>query len=92
MPRRRTPADIAAGRVIRAVQRVWSEYAGTDEGYIAESVTERAHAIHQAIIANNLSQTLAGRTIRQYLDEDWVTFYPDVDEAVRRLELALIEI
>jgi hypothetical protein len=86
MPRKRTPADIAAARLISAVQKVWTDYIGTDEGYIAEAVINRAHDIHQAIIAQRLPGTLAGRTLRQFLDEDWITFYPGVDEAVRDLE------
>jgi hypothetical protein len=86
MKRKRTSADIAAGRLISAVQKVWTEYTGTDEGYIAEAVMNRAHDIHQTIIAQRLPEILAGRTIRQFLDEDWITFYPDADEAVRDLE------
>ena len=32
---------------------------------------------------------LSGRTIRRYLDEEWIYFYPDVEKAVVRLETSL---
>jgi hypothetical protein len=89
MPRKRTPANRAAGKLISAVQKVWSYRAGTEQEAEVEAVMNRATELAQAISFGRLEQMLSGRSMRDYLGADWVACHPGVDRAVRTLESAL---
>jgi hypothetical protein len=89
VPRARTKADSAAGKLISAVQKVWAYRFGTDQAAEADAVMNRAHDLHLAILAGRLDEVLSGRTIRDYLGADWIMCHPGVDKAVKSLESAV---
>jgi hypothetical protein len=91
MTRRRTPAALAAGKLISSIQKVWDYRTGTEQAADAEAVMNRAHDIYQAILCNRLSEVLAGRSLRDYLGRDWVSCHPGVQQGVARLEVALLD-
>jgi hypothetical protein len=86
MPRKKTTQQSAAGRLVSAIQKVQSYRSGTDQWNEAQVVMDRAHALHQASIAGNLALALAGKSIAQYLDSDWVACHPGVVSAAQALE------
>ena len=90
MPRKRTPADAAAGKLILELQRAAARHWDSlEKHYFADAVVSRAHDIHQAIIGKRLPEALGSRTIRQYLDAGWVLDEPGVQVALQHLESAL---
>ena len=50
---------------------------------------ERAHRVQGAIIRAELPSLLAGRTIREYLNADWVLNEANIEHELQRLESAL---
>ena len=86
MPRKKTPQQTAAGRLISAIQKVQSFRSGTEQWNEAQVVMDRAHELHQASIAGTLKLALAGKSIAQYLDVDWVACHPGVVDAALALE------
>jgi len=86
MPRKKTPADIAAGQLVLAVQKVQNEHAGTEKGYEADAVLQRAHELHMAAVSGSLQAKLNGRNVMQYLGPQWVMLNPQVLAYIATLE------
>jgi len=86
MPRKKTPQQSAAGQLVLAIQKVQSFRSGTEQWNEAQVVMDRAHELHLASIAGTLAQVLKGKSIAQYLDDNWVACHPGVVAAVKALE------
>lgn len=91
MPRSRSAVESAAGKVISAVRKVWTYRLGTDQAAMAEATMNLAHDLQAAVRKHQLTELLSGRTVRAYLGEDRISSHPGVDEAVRKLERALLD-
>ena len=78
MPRKRNPVGIAAGKLILAVQKEWTEVAGTPEAARAQRVMDRARVLLQASESSSVLNLLDGRTAVEYLDPGWVEMHPSV--------------
>jgi hypothetical protein len=89
MARVRTTAESAAGKVISAIQRVWTHRLGTDQASEAESVMNRAHDLLTATRNGQSEPVLAGRTVRDFLGSDWVSCHPGVERAVAEFQASL---
>lgn len=86
MPRKRNPQQVAAGKLVLAIQKVQSYRAGTSQWHEAGEVMGRAHELHQAAVAGRLAGALSGKTIAQYLGANWVACHPGVMSAIEVLE------
>lgn len=87
MPRNKTAQDLAAGQLIRAIQRVQNEFAGQlPQWNEAQEVMDRAHALHTAAVRGTMEHQLKGRTVIDYLGAQWVILHPQVLLAVESLE------
>jgi hypothetical protein len=89
MSRERTPLEAAAGKLISAVQKEWSELAGEPAAQEAEEVTNRAHELLQACASGSLKELLAGRSAREFLDAVWVEMHPALGAYTEAFDAAL---
>jgi hypothetical protein len=90
MPRReRSPVERAAGKLIVAVQREWTEDMGEPGADASEDAMHKCHTILDAARSGSLEQELCGRTIADYLGRAWVLRHPNVLPAIRDVESLL---
>ena len=69
MPKTRTEAEIAAGKLVSAVQKEWGSELGTSAAGTTEHVLSLAHDLLQATKAGNLNSALSSATVPQFLGE-----------------------
>jgi hypothetical protein len=86
MPRKKTPTDVAAGRLVLAIQKVWGYRLGTNQAAAAEAAMNRAHDLQQAARSGTLEQLLGTRNTADYVGRDWVECHPGVKQAAANLE------
>jgi hypothetical protein len=91
MPRKRNPVGIAAGKLILAIQKEWSEVAGEPEAARAQKVVDRAHTLLQASRTSSVTNLLDGRSVVEYLDPVWVEMHPAVVPSIEAFVAALRE-
>jgi len=89
MPRNRSEFEVAAGKLISAIQKEWNKDLGEPRAEISENVMGEAHYILQARTIENAKKLLGSRTVKQYLGELWVKRHPDVLPVISRLEKLL---
>ena len=89
MGRSRTESEIAAGKLVSAVQKEWGQYLGEPGAEVAEEVMNLAHELLQARSAQAMSKILGDRSVTQFLGETWVLRHPSVNRAIRNLEATL---
>jgi hypothetical protein len=82
MPRKRSPAGIAAGKLILAIQQEQGEVVGEPDATRAQKVMDRAHTLLQAAQTASVSSLLDGRSVAQYLDPVWVEMHPSVKPSI----------
>jgi hypothetical protein len=89
MPRKRNPVGIAAGKLILAIRKEWSEAAGEPDALIAQQVMDRAHTLLQASQSSSVANLLDGRSVAEYLDPVWIETHPSVQPSVAAFVEAL---
>jgi len=89
MPRQRTEAEAAAGKLISAIQKEWGKENGESVARISENVMDLAHTLLLARSAEGMLQLLGTRSAKQYLGELWVARHPAVLAAIKHLEHTL---
>ena len=89
MARVRTTAESAAGKLVSAIQKVWTYRIGTDQALEAESVMNRAHDLLSATRSGELNRLLAGRSVQDFLGADWVSCHPGVIRAAAAFQASL---
>jgi hypothetical protein len=92
MARRRAPLEVAAGKLISAIQREWGAGAGEESSGTSEEVMHTSHALLQAAKSGSLAGVLGTRTVVEFLGKQWVHAHPRVWPHIQVLEaLALGE-
>jgi hypothetical protein len=86
MPRNRTPLEVAAGKLISAIQREWNEEAGEPYAEISENVMHRSHALLQAAKQGSISTVVGAGTVSDFLGKRWVRAHPKVWAHIQVLE------
>ena len=89
MPRSRSASELAAGKLVSAIQKVWAEHAGSDEGYEAELVMTRAESLLYAIRSGNIGSVLGEASVRDFVGANWILRHASTELAVMELEVAL---
>lgn len=82
----RSPVEIAAGKLISAVQREWHAEAGEASEPMSEEVMGACHDLLKAAKVGSLNKALGGKTVAQFLGEAWVASHPMVLPAIQALE------
>jgi hypothetical protein len=83
MPRKRNPVGIAVGKLIVAIRK---EQDASPESAGTQQVLNRAHTLLQASQTASVPSLLDGRSLREYLDADWLQVHPLVELSVAALE------
>ena len=89
MPKQRGELEEAAGRLTSAIQKEWGAELGQATAPESEEVMHTSHGLLLAAKSKSLGSELAGRTVAQYLGEDWIDRHPNVIPAVRALQLLI---
>ena len=89
MPRKRSPAGIAAGKLILAIRKEWGEVVGEPDAALAQKVMNRAHTLLQAAQIASVASLLDGRSVAEYLDPVWVEMHPSVKPSIEAFIAAL---
>lgn len=86
MPRTRTLLEVAAGKLISAIQREWSAEAGGSNAEISENVMHRLHSLLQAAKHGSIIPIIATCSISDFLGKRWVNAHPRVWPHIQVLE------
>jgi DNA-binding transcriptional LysR family regulator len=86
MPRTRAPLEIAAGKLISAIQREWSAEAGELSAPASEEVMHSSHTLLAAAKAGSLVSVVGSGTVSEYLGKEWVKAHPRVWPHIQVLE------
>ncbi|MGQ0801041.1 MAG: hypothetical protein ACT4NL_13140 [Pseudomarimonas sp.] len=86
MPKVRSAAERAAGKLISAIQHEWTLEAGTAEADSTEAIMHSSHSLHQAVKLRALRELLAGRSVTEYLGQKWVSRHAAVQPTIQKLE------
>jgi hypothetical protein len=87
MARARSPVEVAAGKLISAIQHEWSAELGEPCAQESEAVMDSCHALLQAAKIGNLPLVLGTSTVTEYLGPRWVESHPNVQPYVQALEV-----
>jgi hypothetical protein len=86
MPRHRTPLEVAAGKLISAIQREWDAEVGTPESVVSEEVMHAAHSLLQAAKADSMASVIGTGSVSDFLGKPWVHAHPQVWPYIQMLE------
>ena len=89
MPRKRSPTQAAAGKLVLAVQRVLTAQLGEVIAKDSEQVMHRAHELLAAVNRGDTMSVLESRSVTAYLGNAWVRAHPEVMPCIIRFEQAL---
>jgi len=87
MPKKRSELEVAAGRLVSAIQKEWTAEIGEDSARESEAIVHRSHGLLQAAKAQTLGKLLGERTVAHYVGESWLKRHPRVLAAVRELQI-----
>lgn len=89
MPKKKSPLEQAAGKLISAIQKQWGNDLGETTAEVSEEVMGKGHNLLQASTRNEVSKVLCGLTVTQYLGELWVRRHPSIKEYIENFEREL---
>ncbi len=78
--------------MISAIQKEWNNEAGEPESELSEEVMGKGHDLLQAAKNNNISVTLSGMSVTQFLGDIWVHKHPNVKECIIKVENSINEL
>ena len=85
----RTPIEIAAGKLISAIQKEWTAELGEPRADQSEQAMSRAHDLLQAAKTGAVRECLNGQTVAQFLGQNWVMQHARVLPSITKLEASL---
>ena len=86
MPRSRTPLELAAGKLISAIQREWGAEAGEPASAASEEVLHHSHDLLQAAKTGSIKAATGASTVVEFLGKAWVAAHPRVWPHIQVLE------
>ena len=89
MARSKSEFEIAAGKLISAIQKEWGKELGDPEADISENVMNAVHVLLKSRTIEEAKKILGSLTVAGYLGELWVRQHPDTLPAINRLEKLL---
>lgn len=79
-------------KLISSIRRQWQEELGEPEATATEAAMTSAHKLLNAIDNKNLSATLGGATVEQFIGRDWIDDNPWAKPYVTRIATLLNQI
>ena len=89
MTKQRTKLEMAAGKLISAIQKEWGNELGESVSDINEDVLGKGHEILQAAKNNCVKKLLNGMSTTQYLGDVWVRKHPQVEQDIVKFDIEL---
>ena len=89
MPREKSESEIAAGRLILAIQKEWVLELGEPKAEQSELVMGRAHELLQARHAVSMLSVLGSKSVAEFLGESWLQSHKGVTSSIYELESAI---
>jgi hypothetical protein len=86
MPRNRSPLEIAAGKLIVAIQKEWHAEAGEASSALTEKVMHSSHSLLSAAKAGSLASVVGSGSVSEFLGKQWVQAHPRVWPHIQVLE------
>ena len=84
-----TPIEIAAGKLISAIQKEWTAELGEPCAAQSERAMNRAHDLLQAAKTGKVAECLHGQSITQYLGQSWVQQHAAVMPFITSMQACL---
>ena len=81
-----TPLEIAAGKLISAIQKEWNAEIGDPSSVESERVLHSSHDLLQAARSGMLANVLHGSSIADFIGADWMRRHSTVVPFIRTLE------
>ena len=72
MSKKRSEFELAAGKLISAIQREWLDESGESTFEFSNDVLDAAHRLLQCRTPEVARQLLGARTVEQFLGEVWI--------------------
>ena len=85
----RTPIEIAAGKLISAIQKEWTAELGEPRADQSEQAMNRAHDLLQAAKTGTVRECLNGQTVAQFLGQSWVQQHAAVGPFINSMQACL---
>lgn len=86
MPKVKCAIEIAAGKLISAIQKEWNKEAGEPESEYSEEIMHKSHNLLRAAKSSEIKMLLNGKTVSEYLDANWVESHTSVIKYITDLE------
>ncbi|KWT97695.1 MULTISPECIES: hypothetical protein [unclassified Variovorax] len=87
MTRSRTPLEVAAGKLIAAIQKEWDIEAGEPESAAGEHAMHATHELLQAASKfGSIVSVIGSGSVSAFLGEQWVQAHPKVLPYIAALE------
>jgi hypothetical protein len=86
MPKERSPLEVAAGKLIAAIQKEWTEELGEVSAAESEQVMHASHELLKAAREGSLKSVLGSQSIADFLGRDWVSNHPRVQPFIAALQ------
>jgi hypothetical protein len=81
--------ELAAGKLISAIQKEWLEESGESTFEFSHDVMDAAHRLLQCRTPELAKQLLGARSVEQFLGEVWIRRHQSVASEVGRLQRAI---
>ena len=89
MPRDYSQVVEAAGMLTSAIQKEWIAELGDPSASESEQALHNCQALARSIAEQSFESELAGRTISEYIGEQWLRQHPAVLPAITAFESAI---
>ena len=86
MPRERTQLERRIGILISVCQKEWHEKMGEDAAETSMDVVDAGHSLLQAAKNGSLHETLGGKTIAEFIGQEWISKHLSVRVSVDSVE------
>ena len=89
MKKPKSKLEVAAGKLISAIQKEWGAETGELVADQSEEVISKGHSLLCGSKNGNVEAVLDGRSVTQFLGDLWVHRHPNVKRSIDDFEVAL---
>jgi hypothetical protein len=82
----RTPLEAAAGQLVSAISKVWSDEMGEPGSDATEQVMHESHNLLKAAKRGSIANVVGGRSVAAFLGVQWVEAHSHMRPFIEQLE------
>lgn len=90
MTKHRTEMEVAAGKLISAIQKEWGKELGDPVAEESYKVMSKGHCLLQAANEKQMRALLNGESVTDFLGQSWVERHQSVVPAIKELEEVML--